>query len=102
MLGNPSAGCELLEQRLVELSGRSIADVLDGGVTVAQLGAAQPALEAFGKCGPLPSDRTRAWPPVDESNNFSSMMPSLSVAGSRSERHPLMRSSCPVQRLLTN
>src|SRR5215472_16000100 len=48
MLGNPSACRKLLEQRLVELSWRSIVDVLDGRLAVAQHGAAQPTFKAFG------------------------------------------------------
>src|SRR3984893_19142487 len=47
MLRNPSAGCELLEQRLVKLSRRSIIDILDCRLAVAQLSAAQAAFESF-------------------------------------------------------
>ena len=45
MLGNPAAGGELLEQRLVEPARRAVVDVLDRRLAVAQLRAAQPALE---------------------------------------------------------
>ena len=48
MLGDPFAGRELLEQRLVESSRCSVVDVLNGGLGVAELGAAQPAFKAFG------------------------------------------------------
>ena len=48
MLGDPFAGRELLEQRLVEPSWRAVVDVLDGRLAVAQLGAAQPDLKAPG------------------------------------------------------
>ena len=45
MLGNPAAGGQLLEQRLVKPSGGTIVDVLDRRLAVAQLRIAQPALE---------------------------------------------------------
>src|SRR6478736_4735420 len=45
MLGNPAAGGQLLEQRLVEPSGGTIVDVLDRRLAVAQLRIAQPAFE---------------------------------------------------------
>src|SRR5258706_3335550 len=48
MLGDPFAGGELLEECLVEASRRSVVDVLDGRLAVAQLGAAQPDLKAPG------------------------------------------------------
>jgi hypothetical protein len=48
MLGNPFAGNELLEQRLVEPSRRAIVDVLDDGLAVPHTGSAQPDLEASG------------------------------------------------------
>ena len=48
MLGDPFAGGELLEQRLVEAPRRSVVDVLDGGLAVTQLGAAQSDLKAPG------------------------------------------------------
>ena len=43
MFGNPAAGGQLLEQRLVEPSGGTIVDVLDRRLAVAQLRIAQPA-----------------------------------------------------------
>lgn len=51
MLGDPAAGGELLEQRLVEPARRSVVDVLDRRLTVTQPGAAQPAVEALGVAG---------------------------------------------------
>ena len=48
MLGDPFAGGELLEQRLVEPSRRPVVDVLDRRLAMAQLGAAQPDLKALG------------------------------------------------------
>ena len=47
-LGNPAAGRQLLEQRLVEPTRRSEVDVLDGGLAVTQAGGAQSGLEALG------------------------------------------------------
>src|SRR5262245_41542594 len=47
-LGDPSAGGELLEQSLVELTLRSIVDVLDTGLGVAQARCAQTDLQALG------------------------------------------------------
>ena len=48
MLGDPFAGRELLEQRLVEPSWGAVVDILDDRLTVAQLGAAHPDLKASG------------------------------------------------------
>jgi hypothetical protein len=42
VLGEPFAGRELLEQRLVQPPRRPVVNVLDGRLAVAQLGAAQP------------------------------------------------------------
>src|ERR1700756_472738 len=47
MLGNPSAGCELLEQRFVELSRYSVIDVLDNGLDVAEFSVPQSAFKAL-------------------------------------------------------
>src|SRR5262249_40658339 len=47
VLGDPAAGGELLEQRLVEAPGGPEVDVLDTGLAVTQAGGAQPALEAL-------------------------------------------------------
>jgi len=46
MFGNPSVGRELPEQRLVEPPRRSVIDILDGRLAVAQAGGAQAHLEA--------------------------------------------------------
>jgi hypothetical protein len=46
VLGNPSGGRELPEQRLVEPPRRSVIDILDGGLAVAQAGGAQAHVEA--------------------------------------------------------
>ncbi len=48
MLGDPAAGGELLEQRLVELSRRAIVDVLDPRLAVAQPGRLEPAVGTLG------------------------------------------------------
>ena len=48
MIGDPFAGRELLEECLVEAPRRSVVDVLDGGLAVTQLGAAQSDLKAPG------------------------------------------------------
>ena len=48
MLGNPSAGRELLEQRFVETPRRPVIDILDDGMAVTQAGTAQAHLEAPG------------------------------------------------------
>ena len=48
VLGDPAAGGELLEQRLVEPARRAVVDVLDRGLAVTQPGGAQPGLEAPG------------------------------------------------------
>src|SRR6202521_5056175 len=45
MLGDPAAGGELLENSFVEPACRAVVDILDRGLAVSQLGAAQPALE---------------------------------------------------------
>jgi hypothetical protein len=47
VFGDPFAGRELLEQRLVKPSW-PVVDVLDGCLAMAQLGAAQPDLKALG------------------------------------------------------
>jgi hypothetical protein len=47
MLSNSSAGCELLEQRFVELSRYSVIDVLDNGLGVAEFSAPQSAFKAL-------------------------------------------------------
>jgi hypothetical protein len=46
MFGDPAAGGELLEQRLVELARRAVVDILDRRLAVPQPGGAQAALEA--------------------------------------------------------
>ena len=48
MLVDPVTGGELLEQRLVEPARRSIVDILDRRLAVAEPGSAQSALEALG------------------------------------------------------
>ena len=51
MLGDPAAGSELLEQRIVEPARRSVVDVLDRRLTMTQPGAAHPPVEALGVAG---------------------------------------------------
>lgn len=48
MLSNPSAGGELLEHRLVEPPRRSIINILDDGLDVAQPGGAQANVKTPG------------------------------------------------------
>src|ERR1700739_2709469 len=48
MFGDPFAGCELLEQRLVQPPRRSVIDIFDDGLAVAELCAAQSDLKALG------------------------------------------------------
>src|SRR5262249_30839622 len=47
-LGNPAASRELLEERFVELAVRTVVDVLDRGLAVAQARRTQPNLRAIG------------------------------------------------------
>ena len=46
MLSNPPAGCELLDQRFVELPRSSIIDVLDNGLGVAEFSVPQSAFKS--------------------------------------------------------
>jgi hypothetical protein len=48
VLGDPAAGGQLLEQRLVEPPRRAIVDVLDRGLAVTQPSGTQSGLEAPG------------------------------------------------------
>ena len=48
VLGDPAAGGQLLEQRLVEPARRAVVDVLDRGLAVTQPSGAQSGLEAPG------------------------------------------------------
>jgi len=48
MLGDPTTGGELLEERFVEVSRRAVVDVLDGRLAVAQPGRPEPALGTLG------------------------------------------------------
>jgi hypothetical protein len=45
MLCDPAAGGQLLEQSFVETAWGAVVDVLDRGLTVAQLGIAKPTFE---------------------------------------------------------
>src|SRR5262245_34958199 len=47
LLGDPSAGRELLEERFIELALGAIVDVLDRSLAIAQARGAQPDLSAF-------------------------------------------------------
>jgi hypothetical protein len=47
MLSNPPAGCELLEQRFVELSRYSVIDVLDNGLGVAEFSVPHSAFKSL-------------------------------------------------------
>jgi hypothetical protein len=51
VLGDPTTGSELLEQRLVELAGRSVVDTFDGGADMAQPRCSHTGLEALGAAG---------------------------------------------------
>ena len=48
MLGDPAAGGQLLEQRLVEPARRAVVDALDGRLAVPQPSGAQSGVEAPG------------------------------------------------------
>src|SRR5262245_66137571 len=48
MVGDPSVGGELLEQRFVELTRRSVIDVLNTGLAMAQTGGTQAGMQALG------------------------------------------------------
>src|SRR5215472_11885137 len=48
MLGDPAAGGQLLEQRLVEPPWRAVVDIFDRGLAVTQPSGTQPGLEAPG------------------------------------------------------
>ena len=47
MLGDPAAGGQLLEQRLIEPARRAVVDVLDYGLAMTQPRSAQSGLEAL-------------------------------------------------------
>jgi len=49
VLGDPTAGGDLLEQGFIEPAGHAVVDILDGGLAVAQPGRTQPGLEASGR-----------------------------------------------------
>ena len=46
MLGDPTAGGELLEQGSIKPACDAVVDILDRGLTVAQPGRTQPCLKA--------------------------------------------------------